>query len=136
VSNVLVLSDEELAWIGEGLDVLLGALDETVMDREHLAAARAALDRHSCWLCPLEARALFANAHNAVVNYGSERERKKMGDLMRAVNSSERDIDAHFRATNDFQAQQTACARLAGCGIRPGGHFHDADCPVEHERRR
>ena len=136
MTTVLVLTDEELAWIAEGLDVMIGALGDDVEDRDYLVKARAALERHSCWLCPAEARDLLANAHNAVVNYGSARERKKMVDLVRAVNRYDRDCDAHFRATNDVHAEQPRCARLEGCEIRPGGTFHNPECPADSANRQ
>ena len=71
-----------------------------------LDAARAA--PHSCQWCPVAVRDLFACAHNAVVNYGTERERKKMADLKDAVESCQPQLDAHFSA---FKSEDPAVLR-------------------------
>lgn len=56
---------------------------------------------HCCAWCPLEVRDRAACAHNAVVNYGTERERKKMADLKDAVTRYRPAMDAHFAALKD-----------------------------------
>lgn len=53
---------------------------------------------HSCMWCPVEVRDLAAVAYNAVVNYGTARERQKMADLKEAVDRYRPAMDAHFAA--------------------------------------
>lgn len=125
----------ELIAVQDAVKIMLEAIPADAAGRDDLASALEKLDQHWCWLCPVEARDLLANAHNAVVNYGSPRAAKKMRHLLETVNRYDRDSDAHFRATNEFMAQQPQCARLPGCVIKPGGHWHDDECPVEKARR-
>lgn len=117
----------------DGLDIMGDARTEA---RTRLVSALDKLEAHWCAWCPLEVRDLAAVAHNAAVNSGNERARKKMGDLFRALNAYEPIRDAHFRAINEWDAKQPLCDRLPGCGIKPGGHFHDPECAVEKSRRR
>lgn len=104
--------------------------------RSLLVSALGKLEAHWCAWCPVEVRDLAAVAHNAVVNYGNESERKKMRALLQAINDYEPIRDAHFRAIDEWDAKQPICDRLPGCRIRPGGHFHDPECAVEKAHRR
>lgn len=136
--HVHPLTAEEHAEVIFAVQVMISALpegdDERGVARARLVEALAKLEAHWCAWCPVEVRDLYANAYNAFVNYGSGRERKKMGDLQRCLTSREPEVEQHFRDTNEWNAKQPLCARLPGCQIRPAGRFHDAECPVEKGR--
>lgn len=66
-----------------------------------LEFARAAATPHECMCCPVEVRDLFACASNAVINYGTEREIKKMTSLRESVGAFQVLMDKHFAASKD-----------------------------------
>lgn len=133
------LTAEELAEVKIAVRALIDVLppgdDERGKARALLMSASEKLDRHWCAWCPSEIRDLSAVAYNAVVNQGSGRFLRKMGDLQRAVNRYRPPVEEHFRAINEFEARQPRCSQLEGCEIRPGGAFHNAECAVEKTRR-
>jgi hypothetical protein len=72
---------------------------------------------------------LMACAYNAAVNYGTGRGVRKMGDLIRAINSCER-AEGFVRLTRLVEQgiieSFTPCP--AECEMRPGGLFHAQGC--------
>lgn len=85
---------------------------------------------------------LMACAYNAAVNYGSERAAKKMGDLIRAINSRERIegvVKLDYLVSKGVIESYIACPDE--CEMRPGGLFHASGCendsnhPVSRLRR-
>lgn len=85
---------------------------------------------------------LMACAYNAAVNHGTDRGIRKMGDLIRAINSFER---IEGRCKLDFLVAQGVIDGYElcppGCEMRPGGLFHAGGCendfnhPVARARR-
>lgn len=73
---------------------------------------------------------LHAVTHNAVVNLGSERGRRKLGDLVRALNLYYRVEGRHkLQALVDrgvIDGPIRACP--PECEVRPGGTFHAKGC--------
>ena len=88
-------------------------------------------------------RNVFACAYNAAVNYGTGRERKKMRDLIEALNSQLR-IEGRaklvYLTAKGVISGWTPCPRA--CEMRPGGLFHAEGCenninhPVYRERTK
>lgn len=113
------------------IDVLPEGNDRRGEARARLVSALDRLERHWCPWCPMEIRGLYAEAYNVVVNQGSERLRKKLASLTAYIPHATRQVEEHFRETNKWQAKQPICMWLPGCQVRPGGRFHDPDCPVE-----
>lgn len=75
---------------------------------------------------------LMACAYNAAVNHGTERGVRKMGDLLRAINSYERTIGLQkmqrlvaLGLITEFEPCSPQCE------VRPGGLFHVAGCENE-----
>jgi hypothetical protein len=116
------------------IDVLPEGDDMRGQARERLVSSLTKLEAHWCAWCPVEVRDLTAVAHNAVVNHGTERGRRKMGDLARTVTHYRKPLDEHFRDSRTTQARRDDCTH-DGCEIRPGGTFHHGSCPKNPERK-
>lgn len=85
---------------------------------------------------------VLACAYNVVVNVGTSRLPRKMGDLLRAVNHYERcsgTVKLEFLKGASVIDGYQSCP--PECEVRPGGLFHVADCendanhPVSRARR-
>ena len=86
---------------------------------------------------------LYSCTYNAVVNYGSNRERKKMVHLIKAINMYEREKGKRkMKALIKLGVIKTYTPCHLECCVRPGGLFHVKGCendpnhPVYKERQK
>lgn len=100
VTSLRVVEKDISIRANDGVIRVLDATQARELGAALIAAADIVENRpsHSCAWCPDEVRDLAACAHNAVVNYGTERGPKKMADLKDAVARYEPAMDAHFKA--------------------------------------